>query len=154
MRLVGHQCPTAVGRDVESPARPEGRMIEAQRTQRPRRRRSPVILSAAKELLEFEQILRPLRGLRMTGLSMRAVVVLLFLCAVTGHAQRRDTPLSQVQVPHSYYWREMYVPQVTSGPSALSWSPDGREVIYSMQGSLWRQRLGTTTAIQLPTGDT
>lgn len=69
-------------------------------------------------------------------------------------AQRRDTPLSQVQVPHSYYWREMYVPQVTSGPSAFTWSPDGNEVIYSMQGSLWRQRVGTTTATQLTAGDT
>ena len=46
----------------------------------------------------------------------------------------------------------MYVPQVTSGPSAVTWSPDGREVIYSMQGSLWRQRLGTSEARQLTTG--
>ncbi|HEY8175476.1 MAG TPA: CehA/McbA family metallohydrolase [Gemmatimonadaceae bacterium] len=69
-------------------------------------------------------------------------------------AQRRDTPLAQVNVPHSYYWREMYIPQVTSGPSAFTWSPDGHEVIYSMQGSLWRQRLGTTNATQLTSGDT
>ena len=69
-------------------------------------------------------------------------------------AQRRDAPLSQVQVPHSYYWREMYVPQVTSGPSSFTWSPDGHEIIYSMQGSLWRQRVGTTTATQITSGDT
>ncbi|HMC54746.1 MAG TPA: hypothetical protein VKH19_06200, partial [Gemmatimonadaceae bacterium] len=69
-------------------------------------------------------------------------------------AQRRDAPLSQVKVPHAYYWREMYVPQVTSGPSALTWSPDGHELIYSMQGSLWRQRVGTTTATQLTDGNT
>ena len=67
-------------------------------------------------------------------------------------AQQREPVLKQVRVPHSYYWREMYVPQVTSGPSAVTWSPDGRELIYSMQGSLWRQRLGTTDAIQLTTG--
>jgi TolB protein len=48
----------------------------------------------------------------------------------------------------------MYVPQVTSGPSALSWSADGQEIIYSMQGSLWRQRIGTTTATQLTSGNT
>ena len=69
-------------------------------------------------------------------------------------AQRRETPLAQVAVPHSYYWREMYVPQVTSGPSAFAWSPDGHEMIYSMQGSLWRQRLGTTTATQITSGET
>src|SRR5687768_15605080 len=69
------------------------------------------------------------------------------------HAQR-DPVLKQISVPHPYYYREMYLPQVTSGPSAAAWSPDGRELIYSMQGSLWRQRLGTTEAVQLTTGPT
>src|SRR5204863_524292 len=50
------------------------------------------------------------------------------------------------------YWREMYVPQVTSGPSAVTWSPDGRDVIYSMQGALWRQQIGSGVAVQV-TGD-
>ena len=54
-------------------------------------------------------------------------------------AAQREPVLKQVAVPHPYYWREMYVPQVTSGPSAVAWSPDGRDVIYSMQGALWRQ---------------
>jgi Tol biopolymer transport system component len=61
----------------------------------------------------------------------------------------REYVLKQVKVPHHYYWREMYVPQVTSGPSAMTWSPDGTELIYSMQGSLWRQRVGSDTARQL-----
>ena len=73
--------------------------------------------------------------------------------AATGlPAQQREPVLKQVRVPHSYYWREMYVPQVTSGPSAVAWSPDGRELIYSMQGSLWRQRLGSFEARQLTAG--
>jgi len=67
-------------------------------------------------------------------------------------APQREPVLAQVKVPHGYYWREMYVPQVTSGPSAVTWSPDGREVIYSMQGSLWRQRVGTSEARQLTAG--
>ena len=46
----------------------------------------------------------------------------------------------------------MYVPQVTSGPSAVTWSPDGTELIYSMQGALWRQRIGSDTAVQLTSG--
>ena len=46
----------------------------------------------------------------------------------------------------------MYVPQVTSGPSAATWSPDGTELIYSMQGTLWRQRIGSDTAQQLTNG--
>ncbi len=64
-------------------------------------------------------------------------------------AQQREPVLRQVQVPHPYYWREMYVPQVTSGPSSASWSPDGRELVYAMQGTLWRQRPGDTVARQL-----
>ena len=55
-------------------------------------------------------------------------------------------------MPHAYYWREMYVPQVTSGPSSATWSPDGTELIYSMQGSLWRQAIGSPVATQLTSG--
>src|SRR5437667_7347389 len=62
---------------------------------------------------------------------------------------QRTPVLKQVDLPHAYYWREMYVPQVTSGPSAATWSPDGTELIYSMQGSLWRQRIGTRVAQQI-----
>src|SRR5687767_8549180 len=46
----------------------------------------------------------------------------------------------------------MYLPQVTSGPGAVAWSPDGTELIYSMQGSLWRQRVGSDEARQLTSG--
>jgi len=67
-------------------------------------------------------------------------------------AAQRQPVLKQVDAPHAYYWREMYVPQVTSGPSAAAWSPDGRELIYAMQGSLWRQRLGSGVAQQLTAG--
>ena len=65
---------------------------------------------------------------------------------------QREPVLKQVDVPHAYYWREMYVPQVTSGPSAAAWSPDGTELIYSMDGTLWRQRLGVAIARQLTSG--
>jgi len=67
------------------------------------------------------------------------------------HAQRAPV-LRQVDLPHAYYWREMYVPQVTSGPSAVTWSPDGTELIYSMQGTLWRQRVGSDAAAQITAG--
>jgi Tol biopolymer transport system component len=57
--------------------------------------------------------------------------------------------LSQIALPHNYYFRELYLPQLTSGPSAVSWSPDGAEVVYSMHGSLWRQRIDGRVAEQL-----
>src|SRR3989449_2210028 len=80
-----------------------------------------------------------------------AVALLAALLGASLSAQRQPV-LKQVDVPHAYYWREMYVPQVTSGPSAAAWSPDGRELIYAMQGSLWRQRLGSGVAQQVTAG--
>src|SRR5213593_4257413 len=65
---------------------------------------------------------------------------------------QRTSVLQQVDLPHAYYWREMYVPEVTSGASAAAWSPDGTELIYSMQGSLWRQKLGSQAAAQITSG--
>jgi dipeptidyl aminopeptidase/acylaminoacyl peptidase len=74
-----------------------------------------------------------------------------FLLAPQAAAQRAPV-LQQIRVPHSYYYREMYLPQLTSGPSSVAWSPDGKELVYSMQGSLWRQRVGSTEAVQLTDG--
>ncbi len=60
--------------------------------------------------------------------------------------------LQQIDLPHPYYFREMYLPQLTTGPSAAAWSPDSRTLVYSMAGSLWRQELGSTKAEQLTAG--
>jgi Tol biopolymer transport system component len=67
-------------------------------------------------------------------------------------AAQRAPVLQQVRVPHPYYWREMYVPQVAGGPTSVAWSPDGRELAYASQGSLWRQELGSARAVQLTNG--
>jgi Tol biopolymer transport system component len=64
------------------------------------------------------------------------------------HAERLPV-LQQIDLPHPYYYREMYLPQLTSGPSSLAWSADSRELIYSMAGSLWRQAIGSGVAQQL-----
>jgi hypothetical protein len=67
-------------------------------------------------------------------------------------AEGREPVLKQIDAPHNYYFREMYLPQVTSGPGAPDWSPDSRELVYSMQGSLWRQAIDATAAEQLTDG--
>src|SRR3974390_1891817 len=66
-------------------------------------------------------------------------------------AQRRPV-LPQVGEPHPYDYRELYLPQLTSGPSSLAWGPDSKELIYSMAGSLWRQKLASKEAVQLTDG--
>jgi hypothetical protein len=64
-------------------------------------------------------------------------------------AAEREPVLKQVDLPHSYYWRELYLPQLTTGPSGASFLPDGRALIYSMGGSLWRQVIGSDEATEL-----
>jgi Tol biopolymer transport system component len=69
------------------------------------------------------------------------------LAGIAGPA--RQPVLGQIALPHNYYYRELYLPQLTSGPSSVSWLGDGRAVVYAMQGSLWRQSLENSTAEQL-----
>jgi len=85
-------------------------------------------------------------------ITIRAgIAAALLLCAAAGVAERRPV-LSQIDAPHSYYFREMYLPQATTGPASPAWSPDGLTLVYSMQGSVWRQALGSDTAVQLTAG--
>jgi TolB protein len=72
--------------------------------------------------------------------------------AVSPLCAQRKPVLPQIDLPHPYYFREMYLPQLTSGPSSVSWAPDSKEVVYSMAGSLWRQRIDLKTAQQLTDG--
>ena len=71
--------------------------------------------------------------------------------APAAQAQRQPV-LKQIDVPHPYYFREMYLPQLTSGPSAVAFAPDGRTLVYSMQGSLWKQAIDSTQAEELIAG--
>jgi len=64
----------------------------------------------------------------------------------------RQPIFDQIDLPHPYYYHEMYLPQLTGGPASVAFSPDAREVVYSMAGSLWRQRLDSGVAVQLTDG--
>jgi len=80
----------------------------------------------------------------------RMAMVAALLLGVAGPSEAgREPVLKQVDLPHSYYWRELYIPQLTTGPSSLSFTPDGRALVYSMGGSLWRQAIGSDEAIEL-----
>jgi len=85
-------------------------------------------------------------------LSIRALMLLALVLASAAAFADREPVLKQIALPHPYYYREMYLPQLTTGPSSVSWSPDSKEVVYSMAGSLWRQQLDSNTAVQLTDG--
>jgi TolB protein len=84
---------------------------------------------------------------------MIARLLFVFSLAAQFTCAQRKPVLPQIDLPHPYYFREMYLPQLTSGPSSVAWSPDSREVVYSMGGSLWRQNISETSARQLTDGD-
>jgi TolB protein len=78
------------------------------------------------------------------------IALSLLLLAPTSAAQAgREPVLKQIDLPHSYYWRELYLPQLTTGPSSVAFMPDGKTLIYSMGGSLWRQAIGSGEAVEL-----
>src|SRR5262245_6599243 len=85
--------------------------------------------------------------MRRRGRALLAFALAILACA-TAQAEREPV-LKQVKAPHNYYWRELYLPQLTTGPSSVAFMPGGHEVIYSMAGSLWRQRLGSSSATEL-----
>ncbi|HKO04183.1 MAG TPA: hypothetical protein VJW51_05525, partial [Candidatus Acidoferrales bacterium] len=64
----------------------------------------------------------------------------------------RGPVLPQIDLPHPYYFREMYLPQLTTGPSSAAWLPDSRALVYAMGGTLWRQQFDSQEAEQLTDG--
>jgi TolB protein len=88
------------------------------------------------------------------GLLKRLIAAIcgLMICTAVPICAQRRPVLSQIDEPHPYYYRELYLPQLTSGPSSLCWMPDSKELIYSMGGSLWRQKLDSKEPVQLTDG--
>ena len=87
------------------------------------------------------------------SLAPRLCLAALALLAAAAAWAAREPVLSQVRLPHNYYWRELYIPQLTTGPSAAAFMPSGDELVYSMAGSLWRQRIGADEAVELTHAD-
>ena len=79
----------------------------------------------------------------------RTAALALALVLAARASADREPVLKQVDLPHSYYWRELYLPQLTTGPSSAAFTPDGKALIYSMGGSLWRQAIGSDEAVEL-----
>jgi Tol biopolymer transport system component len=81
--------------------------------------------------------------------AVRALFLLAPLFAAAAAGAGREPVLDQVALPHGYYWRELYIPQLTTGPSSVAFMPSGDELIYAMDGSLWRQKIGADDASEL-----
>ena len=85
----------------------------------------------------------------MRGIGVATLSAAIAVSTPTAAFAEREAVLRQVDLPHTYYWRELYIPQLTTGPSSVAFVPDGRALIYSMNGSLWRQAIGSEDAVEL-----
>jgi len=54
---------------------------------------------------------------------------------------QREPVLKQIDEPHPYYFREMYLPQLTTGPSAVTWAPDS-----AAWSTPWLDRCGSRSS--------
>lgn len=82
---------------------------------------------------------------------MRLRGLLLAFLPLAAQAPRQPV-MAQVAHPHPYYWRGLYLPQVTTGATSPSWTPDGKALVFAKEGSLWRQELSGGPCIQLTAG--
>ncbi len=78
--------------------------------------------------------------------------VLLLACLPLAAQAPRQPVMAQVAHPHPYYWRGLYLPQVTTGETSPSWTPDGKALVFSKGGRLWRQELSGGRCVQLTEG--
>lgn len=96
--------------------------------------------------------LQPVSTARRILKVVSRFAMLMLLSSPVPLLAQRDPVLKQIDLPHRYYYREMYLPQLTTGPNAAAWTPDSKALVYSMGGTLWRQSLDSETAEQLTAG--
>ena len=82
---------------------------------------------------------------------MNLRVLLLALLPLAAQAPRQPV-MAQVAHPHPYYWRGLYLPQVTTGATSPAWTPDGKALVFAKGGNLWRQDLQGGPCVQLTAG--
>src|SRR5690349_20486553 len=78
----------------------------------------------------------------------RKTLCLLLLTAAAVFPQGQCRVFSNIFTGEPYTI-ECYLPQITNVPNFPIWSPDGKQIAFAMKGSIWRIKLGESTAHEL-----
>ncbi|HZS51872.1 MAG TPA: CehA/McbA family metallohydrolase [Bryobacterales bacterium] len=76
------------------------------------------------------------------------IAILLMLTAGAAPAQD-DARAFRAARTGGNYMHNYYLPAASSTPWRPAWSPDGKEIAFAMSGSIWKIRVGDTTAYEL-----
>jgi hypothetical protein len=82
-----------------------------------------------------------------TALSCIAAWMILLMPLSSGSAQ--VPPAYPAAETGGNYMHNYCLPPPSTTPDYPAWSPNDDEIAFSMQGSIWKIRLGTTTAYEL-----
>ncbi len=85
---------------------------------------------------------------------MLRLLAILALAAAAAAQQVDDWPVYRAARTGGNYMHNYYLPAASSTPWRPAFSPDGREIAFSMSGSIWKIRIGETTAQELTANPT
>src|SRR5262245_11114961 len=83
----------------------------------------------------------------LTALSLSCLALVLLAPATRAHFGSLPHPVAKTggNYMHNYY----LPPSGSSTPWWPSWTPDGKALLFAMDGSIWKLRVGETTAEEL-----
>src|SRR6516225_9966365 len=82
---------------------------------------------------------------QMKTLMVLFVVVAVFATTPNSQAQVYPNAKTGGNYMHNYY----FPPAASSTPWWPSWSPDGQWIAFAMDGSIWKARVGESTAYEI-----
>lgn len=90
----------------------------------------------------------------LSRMNRKALAAALLLACATGTGAQIPTAYTTAVGSRAgqMYLESMYLPSATRGAWSPAWSPDGREIVFSMHGSLWIVPSEGGEAVQITSG--